>query len=50
MNDIKAKPSHYGKAGEINLLSPLTLREVTLRNRIAMSPMCQYSAQDRLRQ
>ena len=27
------------------LLSPLPLREVTLRNRIAVSPMCQYSAQ-----
>jgi len=28
------------------LFSPLTLRDVTLRNRIAVSPMCQYSAQD----
>jgi 2,4-dienoyl-CoA reductase-like NADH-dependent reductase (Old Yellow Enzyme family) len=46
MNDIQAKPSHDRDAGEINLLSPLTLREVTLRNRIAMSPMCQYSAQE----
>jgi 2,4-dienoyl-CoA reductase-like NADH-dependent reductase (Old Yellow Enzyme family) len=27
------------------LLSPLSLREVTLRNRIAVSPMCQYSAE-----
>jgi 2,4-dienoyl-CoA reductase-like NADH-dependent reductase (Old Yellow Enzyme family) len=27
-----------------DLLSPLTLRGVTLRNRIVMSPMCQYSA------
>ena len=27
------------------LLSPLRLRSVTLKNRIAMSPMCQYSAQ-----
>ena len=26
------------------LFSPLTLRGVTLRNRIAMSPMCMYSA------
>jgi 2,4-dienoyl-CoA reductase-like NADH-dependent reductase (Old Yellow Enzyme family) len=26
------------------LFSPLTLRSVTLRNRIAVSPMCQYSA------
>jgi len=29
-----------------NLLSPLTIRGVTLRNRIAVSPMCQYSAID----
>lgn len=28
------------------LFTPLTLRAVTLRNRIVMSPMCQYSAQD----
>lgn len=28
------------------LLDPLTLRSVTLRNRIAVSPMCQYSAAD----
>ncbi len=28
------------------LFSPLTLRELTLPNRIAVSPMCQYSAQD----
>ncbi len=28
------------------LFSPLTLRGVTLRNRIAMSPMCMYSAQE----
>ena len=30
------------------LFSPLRLREVVLRNRIAMSPMCQYSAHDGL--
>ena len=26
------------------LLSPLTIRDVTLRNRLVVSPMCQYSA------
>jgi 2,4-dienoyl-CoA reductase-like NADH-dependent reductase (Old Yellow Enzyme family) len=31
---------------EINLLSPLVIRGVTLRNRIAVSPMCQYCAAD----
>ncbi|GAA3460808.1 NADH:flavin oxidoreductase/NADH oxidase [Saccharothrix longispora] len=30
------------------LFSPLTLRSVTLPNRIAVSPMCQYSARDGL--
>jgi 2,4-dienoyl-CoA reductase-like NADH-dependent reductase (Old Yellow Enzyme family) len=28
------------------LLSPLSLREITLRNRIGVSPMCQYSSED----
>jgi 2,4-dienoyl-CoA reductase-like NADH-dependent reductase (Old Yellow Enzyme family) len=28
------------------LLSPLPLRELTLRNRIGVSPMCQYSSED----
>jgi 2,4-dienoyl-CoA reductase-like NADH-dependent reductase (Old Yellow Enzyme family) len=28
------------------LLSPLTLRDVTLRNRVVISPLCQYSAAD----
>jgi 2,4-dienoyl-CoA reductase-like NADH-dependent reductase (Old Yellow Enzyme family) len=30
----------------MHLFSPLPLRSVTLRNRIAVSPMCQYSAVD----
>jgi 2,4-dienoyl-CoA reductase-like NADH-dependent reductase (Old Yellow Enzyme family) len=33
---------------EIDLLSPLTIRGVVLRNRIVMSPMCQYSSIDGL--
>src|SRR5580704_17829308 len=28
------------------LFTPLTIREVTFRNRIAVSPMCQYSSDD----
>ena len=28
------------------LFSPLTIRDITFRNRIGVSPMCQYSAQD----
>jgi 2,4-dienoyl-CoA reductase-like NADH-dependent reductase (Old Yellow Enzyme family) len=39
---------HDREVPEIDLLSPLTIREVTLRNRIVMSPMCQYSADDGL--
>ncbi|MBX6377974.1 MAG: NADH:flavin oxidoreductase/NADH oxidase [Clostridia bacterium] len=31
---------------EVLLFQPLRLRQVTLRNRIAVSPMCQYSAVD----
>jgi len=33
---------------DIHLLSPLVIRGVTLKNRIAVSPMCQYSAVDGL--
>lgn len=29
-----------------NLFSPLQLRDITLKNRIVVSPMCQYSAED----
>ncbi len=29
-----------------DLLTPISLRSVTLRNRIVLSPMCQYSAKD----
>ena len=32
--------------GATSLFTPLELRGVTLRNRIAMSPMCQYSSDD----
>lgn len=28
------------------LFEPLSLRQITLPNRIAVSPMCQYSAQE----
>jgi NADH:flavin oxidoreductase / NADH oxidase family len=37
---------HDQELAEIDLLTPLTLRGVSLRNRIVMSPMCQYSAQE----
>ena len=40
--DLDSKISNDG------LLSPLTIRGVTLRNRIAVSPMCQFCAADGL--
>src|SRR5450755_4296516 len=35
---------HDREVPETDLFSPLSVRGVTLRNRIVMSPMCQYSA------
>jgi 2,4-dienoyl-CoA reductase-like NADH-dependent reductase (Old Yellow Enzyme family) len=37
---------HEEKNSPIHLFSPLTIKSVTLRNRIGVSPMCQYSSQD----
>ena len=39
-----AGADHDREIREIDLLTPATFRGVTLRNRIVMSPMCQYSA------
>lgn len=33
-------------ANKLNLFSPLTIRDITLKNRIGVSPMCQYSSVD----
>ena len=38
--------NHDRKVPDIDLLSELNIRGVTFRNRIVMSPMCQYSATD----
>jgi 2,4-dienoyl-CoA reductase-like NADH-dependent reductase (Old Yellow Enzyme family) len=38
-----APPSPHGADGAAHLFSPLRVRDVTLPNRIAVSPMCQYS-------
>src|SRR5262245_22377871 len=43
-----AGTDHDREVPEIDLLSPLTIRGVTLRSRIVMSPMCQYVARDGL--
>src|ERR1700727_2321925 len=42
----RAGTDHDRKVPEIDLLSPLTIRGLTFRNRIGMSPMCQYCAKD----
>ncbi len=39
-----AGADHDREITQIDLLTPVTFRGVTLRNRIVMSPMCQYSA------
>jgi 2,4-dienoyl-CoA reductase-like NADH-dependent reductase (Old Yellow Enzyme family) len=55
MNPDSSQPSPHGamagaahdqEVPEVDLLSPLTLRSLALRNRIAMAPMCQYSAEE----
>ncbi len=33
---------------EVDLLTPLTIRGVTFRNRVGVSPMCQYCAEEGL--
>jgi 2,4-dienoyl-CoA reductase-like NADH-dependent reductase (Old Yellow Enzyme family) len=43
-----AGTDHDRGVPEIDLLRPLTIRGITLRNRIVMSPMCQYSAEEGL--
>ena len=53
---LQKPPAHGCSAGsdhdrevpEIDLLSPLTIRGLTFRNRIVMSPMCQYIANEGL--
>lgn len=43
-----AEAAHDREVPEVDLLSPLTLRSVQFRNRIVMSPMCQYFAEEGL--
>ena len=46
VHGCRAGSDHDREVPEIDLLSPLTIRRVTFRNRIVMAPMCQYSAED----
>jgi 2,4-dienoyl-CoA reductase-like NADH-dependent reductase (Old Yellow Enzyme family) len=39
-------PTDPPRRGRTRLFDPLRLRELTLPNRVVVSPMCQYSAQD----
>lgn len=39
-------PGNSALALDAHLFAPLTVRSVTFRNRIAVSPMCQYSSED----
>src|ERR1700688_4419708 len=44
-------PTYYDQGAadlstRVSLFTPLKIREITLRNRIAVSPMCQYSCDD----
>src|SRR5271157_2213536 len=41
-----ATSDHDREVPEVDLLSSLTIRGVTFRNRIVMSPMCQYIAEE----
>jgi 2,4-dienoyl-CoA reductase-like NADH-dependent reductase (Old Yellow Enzyme family) len=43
-----ATVDHDRNFPDVDLLSPLTIRGVTFRNRIAVSPMCQYCAEEGL--
>ena len=43
---LQCQCEHDREVPEVDLLSPLTIRGITFRNRIAMSPMCMYSAED----
>jgi 2,4-dienoyl-CoA reductase-like NADH-dependent reductase (Old Yellow Enzyme family) len=40
------RPDFEQSPAQADLFTPLTIRGVTVRNRVAMSPMCQYSSQE----
>ncbi|MEY2770867.1 MAG: hypothetical protein RIQ38_1286, partial [Pseudomonadota bacterium] len=39
-------PDPHSQSSTVRLFAPLTLRSVRLRNRVLISPMQQYAAQD----
>src|SRR5712691_9515830 len=46
VTELAASERVAEKEHQTHLFTPLTIRSVTLRNRIAVSPMCQYSSDD----
>ncbi len=48
MNTLALADTQPTSTDESHLFSPLTIRDVILPNRIMVSPMCQYSAEDGL--
>jgi 2,4-dienoyl-CoA reductase-like NADH-dependent reductase (Old Yellow Enzyme family) len=44
LHGCRANAEHDRESPEVDLFSPLTIRGVTFRNRVVMSPMCQYCA------
>src|SRR5262249_16385726 len=46
INRITEQSNNRTTMTEATLFSALTIRDITLRNRIAVSPMCQYSSVD----
>ena len=46
MRTGRAICDHDREVPEVDLFTPLSIRSLTLRNRLAMSPMCMYSAHD----
>lgn len=46
IGECLAEADHDREIPDIDLLTPLKIRGLTLRNRIVMSPMCQYSAEE----
>jgi 2,4-dienoyl-CoA reductase-like NADH-dependent reductase (Old Yellow Enzyme family) len=48
LHGCRANTEHDRESPEVDLFSPLTIRGVTFRNRVVMSPMCQYCATEGL--
>lgn len=45
-SDCESFELGFGSSLMLHLFAPFTLKSITLRNRIGVSPMCMYSAED----